>query len=246
MSDLDDVLVYHVELSYIRDEPHYLAVVGDGELHGDIPEGAVALRAVIMPAEVFESRAAEYNIDPEAEGGWEALFHMTLAPQGEGDRDVAAELEDPDHIYNAPTIAHAREAKLRRIKGALGKRKLRGVPGVSEHRLLAAEGVRIEESAAEDPLEFIKRTAPMSPEHIAVKAEFVRRTRVQFKARRLGLDPDRAYTPQELERHEKTRAMKKEPTRETAREMAIRMLGAPLEPTGDRLPPRLGQPSKFL
>lgn len=246
MSDTDDLLIYHVELSDFSNGPHYVVVAGDGEIE-DAPGEAIALRGKMMPSDVFESVAAQYDIDPEAPGGWDELLLLVLGPAGEEDRSVEQELDDPNHIYNAPSVAHAREARLGRARKALGTRKLRGVPGVSEHKLLANEAVRIAESSAEDPLEFIKRTAPMSPEHIAVKREHMRRARIQIRARRLGLDPSRGYTPQELERHEKIRAMKKEPVRETADQLAIKLLGAPLDHTDDdRLPPRNGQPSKYL
>lgn len=245
MSDVsDDLVVHHVELSTVNSDPLYVATLGVGSMLDDptIP----ALKVEIMPTDVFESRAAEYDIDPESDGGWDDLFHLVFAPPGEVD-SVATQLVDPDHLFNAPTIEHARKAKMRKIRKAMGARKLYGATGVSEHRILVGEATRMLTSEAEDPLEFIKRTAPMSMEHIAVKAENIRRIRHQFKARRLGLDPHRAYTPAELEAHAKKRAMKKAPTRESADALAIRLLGAPLDDTrGDRLPPRFGSPSKYL
>jgi hypothetical protein len=208
----------------------------------------LALTAAMMPTDVFESRAAEYGIDPESPDGWDDLLHLVFAPKGP-QPSIEAQLADPDHLFNAPTIEHARQVKMRQIRKAMGTRRLRGVLGVSEHRALIDEATRIAHSDAEDPLEFIKRTAPMSPEHIVVKAENIRRIRHQYKARRLGLDPHRAYTPEELEQHAKRRAMKKDqaPTRESADKLAIRLLGAPMgDPRSDRLPPRPGTPSKFL
>lgn len=249
----EDILVHHVELSYLRDIPHYVAVVGDGFVSGDNGEQFPAFRAKVMPADVFESRAAEYGIDPDSPGGWDDILHLVLAPQGEDDRTVEQELDDPDHLWNAPTVEHARRTKMARVRKAMGAGKLRGVTGVSEHRLLLNEATRIQESDAEDPLEFIKRTAPMSREHIAVKQEFVRRHRHKAKARRLGLDPDRAYSEKELEQHAKRQAAKaakavdQQPQRETPDQLAIRLLGAPLDDArGDRMPPRVGTPSKDL
>lgn len=245
----DDILVHHAELSYVDGEPHYVVAVQEGELYGEnIPEGAVALTCHLLPADIFESRAAEYGIDPTTDEGWEDILHMVFVPVSDS-RAIPEKIEDPDFLYNAPTIEHARKAHLRTIRKALGSRKLRGVPGVSEHRLLINEATRIAHSDAEDPIEFIKRTAPMSEEHIRVKQEYVRRHRHKVKARRLGLDPNRAYSPAELEQHAKRRAMKKDqaPTRESAEKLAIRLLGAPLDDVrGDRLPPRPGTPSKFL
>lgn len=242
---MDDILVHHVELSYIGNEPHYVAVIGDGVMEDD--PSVPAFRGQLLPADVFESRAAQYGIDPDSEGGWDDILHLVLAPQGEENRSIEEELNDPDHLYNAPTIEHARKAKLRKIRKAMGTRRLRGVVGVSEHRITINEARQITHSDAEDPLEFIKRTAPMSREHIVVKQEHIRRIRINFKARRLGLDPNRAYSEEELEQHAKRRAMKKEPTRESAEKLAVRLLGAPLDDVrSDRLPPRPGTPSKFL
>jgi len=243
----DDIFIHHAEMSLVGGEPHYVVAVQEGELYGDdIPEGAVALTCHLLPADIFESRAAEYGIDPETPGGWDDILHIVFAPVQDS-RTISEQLADPDHLYNAPTTEHARKAKLLQVRKAMGARKLRGVLGVSEHRLLINEATRIEESDAEDPIEFIKRTAPMSHEHIRVKQEYVRRTRITSKARRLGLDPNRAYTPEELEQHEKRRAMKKEPQRESADKLAIRLLGAPMDDVrGDRLPPRFGSPSKYL
>jgi len=241
----DDLLVHHVELSYLRDEPHYVVTLGVGVMEDD--PTAPALRVELMPADIFESRAAEYGIDPDSEGGWDDILHIVLAPQGDVG-SVEQYLADPDHLFNAPTVEHARHAHMRRIRKAMGTRKLRGVTGISEHRVLVNEATRMMESEAEDPLEFIKRTAPMSPDHMAVKQENIRRIRHQFKARRLGLDPNRAYTPEELDAHTKRRAMKLTPTRESADQLATRLLGAPLDSprSPDRLPPRLGTPSKYL
>lgn len=245
MSDIsDDLVVHHVELSTVSSDMFYVATLGVGSMLDDptIP----ALKAEIMPTDVFESRAAEYGIDPESDGGWDDIFHLVFAPPGEAGA-IEAQLNDPDHLFNAPTIEHARKAKMRKIRKVMGVRKLRGELGVSDHRILVGEATRMLTSEAEDPLEFIKRTAPMSAEHIAVKAENIRRIRHQFKTRRLGLDPNRAYSPAELEAHAKKRAMKKNPTRESADQLAVRLLGAPLgEARSDRLPPRFGAPSKYL
>ena len=241
----DDLLIHHVELSYLKDEPHYVISSQEGVLTDDptIP----AMHGHLVPATVFESRAAQYGIDPDSPGGWDELLLLVLGPQGEDGVSVAEELDDPEHLYNAPTVEHARKAKLRKIRKAMGTRKLRGVPGVSENRLLIDEATQIEHSDAEDPLEFIKRTAPMSPEHIAVKAEHTRRLRITAKARRLGLDPNRGYSEAELEQHAKRQAMRTTPTRESADQLAIRLLGAPLgDAQADRVPPRLGTPSKYL
>lgn len=243
MSD-DDLLVHHVELSHVKNDTLFVVTLGVGVMEDDptVP----ALSVSVNPSDIFESRAAEYGIDPESEGGWDDILHLVLAPQGH-DMSISEQLEDPDHLFNAPTIEHARKVRMRQIRKAMGTRKLRGVPGVSDHRVLVNEATRLLESDAEDPLEFIKRVAPMSMEHIAVKAENVRRIRHQFKVRRLGLNPHQAYTPEELERREKLRSVRRDPIRESADSLAVRLLGAPLDDTrGDRLPPRFGSPSKFL
>jgi hypothetical protein len=240
----DDLLVHHVELSHLKNETFYVITLGDGVMDDDpaIP----ALRVELGPTDMFESRAAEYGIDPDSEGGWDDILHLVLAPQGDVG-PIDEQMAHPDHLFNAPTIEHAREAKLRQIRKAMGTRKLRGVTGVSEHRVLVNEATRMMTSEAEDPIEFIKRTAPMSREHMIVKQEFVRRHRNLVRVRRLGLDPGRAYTPVELEQHEKRRAMKKDPARESPDQLAVRLLGTSMDDIrGDRLPPRFGTPSKFL
>jgi hypothetical protein len=240
----DDLLVHHVELSYLKDEPYYVITLGDGVMDDD--PTAPALRVELGPTDMFESRAAEYGIDPDSEDGWDDILRLVLAPQGNLG-SIEEQLVHPDHLFNAPTIEHARKVKLGQIRKAMGTRRLRGVTGVSEHRLLIGEATQITHSDAEDPIEFIKRTAPMSAAHIAVKTENIRRIRHSFKARRLGLDPDRAYSPEELEQHAKRRAMKKAPTRESAEKLAARLLGTPESgPGNDRLPPRFGTPSKYL
>lgn len=246
MSD-DDLLIHHVEVSEYQGGQLHVITMGDGFMHDD--PTSPALRAVIGPTDVFESRAAEYGIDPESEGGWDEILHIVLAPQGDVG-SVEQYMADPDHLFNAPTIEHARRAHMRRIRKAMGTRKLRGVIGDSEHKITVDEATRLTTSATEDPIEFLKRTAPMSGEHIAVKAENIRRIRHSYKMRRLGLNPNRAYTPAELDAHAKTRAMKlsQAPVRESADTLAVRLLGAPLDSprSPDRLPPRLGTPSKYL
>lgn len=246
MTISDDLVIHHVELSAAGSAQIYVATLGVGALLDDptVP----ALRAEIMETDVFESRAAEYGIDPNSDGGWDDILHLVFASHDEG-TGIATQLTDPDHLFNAPSVEHARRVEMRRIRKAMGARTLRGEPGISDHRILVGEATRLLTSEAEDPIEFIKRTAPMSAEHIAVKAENIRRIRHQFKARRLGLNPNRAYTPEELDAHAKRRAVRlnQAPVRESADQLATRLLGAPLgEARSDRLPPRAGTLSKYL
>jgi len=228
-----------VDLVRIRQDELYVAAVEQQKF-----EDFVGLRGMLLPVDVFESRAAEYDIDPDSPTGWDDLFHMVLGPPGD-DRPVEEMAEDPNHLYNAPSIERAREAKLGRIRQAMGARKLRGLPGASPHRLKLGGAVALGDSGAEDPLEFIKRTAPMSRAHIAVKQEYVRRNRTLIRARRAGRNPEAMVDPNAPE--EKAVRDMKLHRRETPEQLAQRLLGAPLDRERETaMPPRLGTPSKYL
>ena len=251
----DEILVHHAELSLRGDEPFYVISIED-----ERREDFVGLRGHIMPADTFESRAAEYELDPESPTFWDDVFQITLFNKTNHDT-IEDHLADPDHLFNAPTVAHARAAALGRARKYLGKRRLRGLPGHSEHRLMMARATSLMTSEDEDPLEFIKRTAPMSPEHMYVKREFVRRQRDRVRMRREKLDAD----------NERVRDMRLRPRREGPEQLAQRLLGhVPEYWTDDglsdeqrearfdftardvndiprnRLPPREGAPSKYL
>lgn len=258
---MTDLVVHHVDLSILGDQAFFMATV-EHERIGD----AVYVRGSMIPVDCFESRAAEYNIDPQSPTGWHDLLQLVIV----GDRakgPIEDQLNHPDHLFNAPTVDHARRAILGRIRTHLGGRKLRGEPGVSNRRMIANQATAIGDSGAEDPLEFIKRMAPMSAEHIAVKAEFTRRRRAHIRALRERRNPMRLQdfdAADDQAQQSMRRDMRLMPPRESVDELAARLLGQPApdldhrraaaagqhrDPNDEirnRLPPREGPPSSQL
>jgi len=229
--------------------PHYVVTIEDPRYVIDAEKGIFGVRASIMPADIFESRAAEYGIDVNAEGGWDEVFEMVFGDIEHADKSVAAELADPDHLYNAPTVEHARKVRVTRLRKKRGAGKLRGTTGIAETKVLADDALGLAHSGTEDPLEFIKRTAPMSREHIRVKQEFVRRHRNVVRARRQGLNPRDLTDPTKAttQAEQVTRREALAQQRETADELARRLLGGGLDDIAEiSLPPREGVPSKDL
>lgn len=178
-----DVTVHHVELSTDGDRTMYVATCEYA--HDD---GTTDLGPVIVPIDAFETRAAEYDIDPATKSGWTDLLHLVFYDVFD-DETPEQQLADPQHLWNAPSVSAARKAKLAKLKARRGKGKLTGRPGKSAERVLLQQATAITNSGSEDPLEFIKRTAPMSESHIRVKREHTRRTRNHIRARRAGRSP---------------------------------------------------------
>ena len=233
--------IHHVELSMRGSEPVYVVTIEDPEFEGEPGMGS---SVHVMPTDVFETRAAEYDIDVTKTGGWEQVLDLVFGEQLPGE-SVGGQLADPQFLLNAPTIAEAREAKLGKIRGVLGEGKLRGMPGTSKHRAILNDANAVTNSGEEDPLEFIKRTAPMSRDHIKVKQEFTRRRRNLIRAKRAGRHPielgDLAEVDAQVKRDMAI------PTRESAEDLAVRLLGEyPDESRESGLPPREGSPSKQL
>lgn len=259
-----DILVHHAELSVQGGRQVYVMTVET--VRDDQPEGRLNDVGVhLMETETFESRAAEYGVDLDADDAWDQLFDLVLGGS-QVNEDVNDQLADPDHLWNAPTIAHARKERLRRIHKVRGGGALRGVPGKSRNRVISNTAIGLENSEEEDPLEFIRRTAPMSPEHIKIKQEFTRRRRNLIRARRAGRHPLRLTDMSEVD-DQVRRDMRLRTPRESAEELAQRLLGDVPEHWADggaqdqrraavyrdendiprdRLPPREGAPSKYL
>lgn len=251
-----EVVIQHIELSLAPgDQPIYVASVIDPHYEGE----EVGIRVEIMPADVFESRAAEYGIDVTKPGGWDDVLDIVFVGVPSASIDPTM---DPDQLYAAPTIEHARKARLKAIRGDSKGCRVSGVSGHSENKAILGEALGIDSSGAEDPVEFIKRTAPMSKEHIKVKQEFVRRQRNQVRVRRAGR---RSHEMVDMEQvtDQVRRDMKLMPERESSDDLAARLLGQPgpdnsrrtfaMNDTRDendtprnRLPPREGAPSKYL
>lgn len=243
------ITVEHVELSLQDDRHMYVMTVHS------IVDGVEERRIHFMEHDIFESRAAEYDIDPEAPGGWDDLFDMVITGSyihGSADQ----QLVDPNFLLNAPTVAHARKTELAKIRKARGNGTLRGATGHAETRGLSMTARGIDNSGDEDPLEFVKRTAPMSREHIRVKQEYTRRRRNVIRTRNAGRHPLELSDVSDADAQvRRDMALNRVPPRETPHQLAARLLGDPVEApvdsdTGEtiqsHLPPREGPPSKDL
>lgn len=219
-----DITVLHAELSKLGGQQVY--VLTCQITHDD---GEVEHQWRLMPHDVFEWRAAEYGINATTDTGWRDLLAMVLFELHLTEAATPEEqLDDPDHLYNAATVAAARKARMDRIRKRRGKGKLTGQTGISEQKILINEAVGLLNSGAEDPLEFIRRTAPMSTEHMQIKAECTRRIRGRIRARRAGRDPMRladldAVTDQA--RADTLLSRPDLPAREAADVLASRLLG---------------------
>jgi hypothetical protein len=224
-----DITVHHVELSILAGRQVYVSTVEMPR-----PEGAELPNIIvrITPADTFESLAAEYQIDPDSPGGWDDLLELLFYGRTLG-ASAEDELADPDGLFNAPTVEHARKAKLAKIRKHRGKGRLRGAPGRSEHRGILGNALGLEHSAEEDPLEFIKRTAPMSREHIKIKAAYTHHQRNQVRARRAGANNARQMLTEE-QQADGRRDMKLW-RRESPEELRERLFGP--EPTERLMPP---------
>lgn len=246
-----DITVEHVELS-IQDERLLYVMT----IHSII-DGLEERRIHFMESDIFESRVAEYGVDLAAPDAWDDLFDIVITSSYISAR-AEEQLEDPDHLFNAPTIAHARKAKLAGIRKRKGKGFLRGQSGEAETRGLATAARGIANSGTEDPLEFVKRTAPMSEEHLKVKREHTRRRRNLIRARRAGRNPmalsDVSDADAQVRRDMK---LNQAPPREAPEALAMRLFGdlpdsdLPIDPeTAEtirpHIPPREGLPSKDL
>jgi hypothetical protein len=257
-----DIVIHHVELSVgPGDQPIYVVSVEEPRFEGG--PGEIGLRVEVMPTDIFETRAAEYAIDMPTSDGWDQVLDLVF-----GGSTAPNSMDDPGHLYNAATIADARKARLEAVRAGAKGRRVQGVPGLTETKGLLGDARGVQDSGAEDPVEFIKRTAPMSAEHIKVKQEFTRRRRNLIRARKAGRRLTELGDLAEID--EQVRSdMNLPPPRETAGELARRLLGElPPEWTGynqseeearrsaayrdendilrNRMPPRLSSPSKSL
>ncbi len=221
-----NITVHHVELSTIAGQAMYVATC-EVEQPGAEIEG---LEVQLIPHDTFEAKAGEYAIDTSSKTGWQDLLDLVF--YGERLPETAQDqLADPDHLLNAPTVAHARKTRLGRIKAMRGKGTLTGATGETADRVLLSDAGGVVNSGKEDPLEFIRRTAPMSREHLRVRAEFTRRQRNRLRAARAGrntrdLLPEDVLAAGDQARADMTLADLHE-GRESAAELAARLLGPP-------------------
>lgn len=118
-----------------------------------------------LPEETFEWRVAEYGFDPVDQ---DTLLEVVLY---EPYLDQQALDPTLNHVA-APSRAAARDHLLEHVRRRKGPGRLRGRRGVTPD-LNALPHPVVVDSAAEDPTETIKREMVLSPEHVAVKREYV-------------------------------------------------------------------------
>jgi hypothetical protein len=227
-----DITVHNVELSVLG--KHQVFVMSLEITNGDGPDQHLAC---IAPTDVFETRAAEYDIDMSTDKGWDDVLHVVFYERYLDD-DPDEQLADPDNLFNAPTVAEARKALLNRVKTRRGAGKLRGSVGepITHRSILNNATMLTRTSDTDDPIQFIKNTAPMSNDHIMVKKEFTRRRRNGIRARRRGRNT-REMIDESTEQARRDMKMDRNFGRESAEELADQLLGPDNPET--RTPPNL-------
>lgn len=151
----------------------------------------------VFPADIFEWRAAEYNLDPVED--FETLLDMVLygpfipspTVPDNFDQDPAYQAgkvsmatkrvgmvgvgdDVPTHLYNAPNIDEAREAHLMRVAHAKANRINFTTPQASlKHSSIAAE--------SNDPLDVIRNFPGLiDPQWVEKKRQVVEKVRDQL------------------------------------------------------------------
>ena len=158
-------------------------------------DGTVDKIAHALPVDILETRAAEYGIDPtDTDTLLEIVLYENYLPPQEPD--------DPTTLYNAETVQEARDALITRVRTLRGAGKIEGRLGQSELKAAGPRAKVVRDSGEEDPLEFVKREAPISIPHMQVRREFVRRLRAVNRERRQRAQaqqsPDGRETPEQL------------------------------------------------
>jgi hypothetical protein len=230
-----DITVHNAEYSVLNDQQIYVLSVEIDAHDGRPPR----FMAHVMPADIFEWRAAEYEIDLSTDSGWDDVMHIVMYEnQVTPDADVL--LADPDHLLNAPTVAHARKARLAFIKEKRARGKLRGVAGPPTfHQAILDNATRLATSGDEtDPLQFIRDTAPVSEDHMRVKREYNRRRRNVIRARRQGRN-----IVEMTEVNDQVKRDMKMGHRESARELSDRLLRPEPRQDGSGI---VGQPPRIV
>jgi len=233
-----DITVHNAEYSVLNDHHVFVLSVEIDAQDGNPPR----YMAHVMPADIFEWRASEYEIDLSTDAGWDDVMHIVMYEnQVTPDADVL--LADPEHLLNAPTVADARKARLAFIKDKRGQGKLRGVAGPPTfHRAILDNATALATSGDEvDPLQFIRDTAPVSEDHMKVKREYNRRRRNAIKARRNGRDIVEMTPVDEVDAP--VTPGKPMGQRETARQLADRLLRPEPRQSGRGI---VGQPPRVV
>lgn len=155
------------------------------------PDGVQGVH--IIPAEAFADRAAVYDLDPaDVDTLLDILLHEPYMPPQETPGRPPAETvlvatadgleepaqllrgsahEEPVTVFNAPTVAHAREAHLTRVEQA--KQRVRIVPP----RPAKQAAGRRAASATVDPLDVIRQRVRIDPEDLAARRQMVEQAR---------------------------------------------------------------------
>jgi len=155
-----DIVIYQVDI--VDRDDQELFVMSIEFLKGEELQRIIMVR----PVDVFETRVAEYDLDPDdIETIIEVIFYETFLT-----------LEDEDKsktLHFADTKAIARKEYLKRVRKMCDAGRVIGIPGNSPYVPTTHLDVVVASSGEEDPLEFLKRELVMSPEHIAVKREYI-------------------------------------------------------------------------
>lgn len=142
-------------------------------------DGADALSAHVVPIETLENTAAEYDLDP---GDVDTILDVVLyGPYLPADK-VAA--DHPKFLFNADTVAQARQHLLATVAEAKGDGKVISVAGDSPEQALAEGAPRLTRSGSKCPVTFVKECAPIDRAVIAEKRKLVDTYRVEARNRR--------------------------------------------------------------
>jgi hypothetical protein len=182
--------------------------------------GDPVMAQTTMPTDTFESRAADYGLDPATE--WNQLVDLVFYERFIPDRGDGP---DPDGLWLAPTVQHARKHRQKLIKAIRGKGRVRGIVGEPPGRVIINEALMLARTeAADDPLEFLRENAPISADHMRVKAQHTHRRRNQARADAAGRS---SVELADLDAPARTMAARRSRVgaRESAEVLARRLLG---------------------
>jgi hypothetical protein len=159
-----DIFIHDAELVNWYGTPTWVTI---NEFHA--ADGTVKSLTHMFPHDMFETIAAEYDIDT---ADWDTLLavHFYRAELDHETEDEALT------IFNAPTIAAARRHHLERIAEVRGDGLLRGVAGPPKFPVRVRGGsapldvAQVYVSAGtDDPLDVLRRESPISQPHIKAK-----------------------------------------------------------------------------
>lgn len=221
-----DVVIHNVELSAFSGAQVFVLTLEylnpDGSAYYTDPvTGDPVFATSVIPTEAFESRAAEYGIDPDTE--WEELlelmFYARFLPEGD-------DPTDPDGLWLAPTVSHARQHRRKRIRAVRGRGQVRGVVGEPPGRAIITEALMLTRTEdADHPLEFLREHTPFSAEHIRVKATYVHQRRSEIRAELDGRSSVAELTRLSDDSGDRARRRPRIGQREPAEVLARRLLG---------------------